>query len=419
MSRVPGGDPRGELVYQAVCLVQVGEALGDAEVERHVRYPSLQSQIPSQRRLGGRIVRSKTSGVGRRVEVQAFYVSDKAWLLSETWLEVGYQIFEKFGVEARMEKRDFLMARPSKGLDGFRGSMVSYSDAMAMSRAILRELRAQLRSGGELEFLIVDDEVGSYWSEHSERVTMASWAGALKIPQEVIKRWGRWAPSVDEEYVKTTKKLVMEAQEQVADKIKMHGLREDILGEEEVMRGLEQRLRERGVREEKISLQMRRLRFQQKSHRFEMAGALDSGASEVRRDVEVPPTSPGDSVMEELDLEGLDAEAPDEMVEIGMGIYVMSLVGRSKRRTLHQVGSCYRRPGLDYKDYVVIGDQRPELKAGERLCGSCFGAKDKNEFSFEWGFHFEWGFPMDMVILATLAASSAYGCTLHHLEKCT
>ena len=119
------------------------------------------------------------------------------------------------------------------------------------------------------------------------------------------------------------------------------------------MRGLEQRLRERGVREG--------------------AGALDSGASEVRRGVEVPPTSPGD----ELDLEGLEAEAPDEMVEIGMGIYVMSLVGRSKRRTLHQVGSCYRRPGLDYKDYVVIGDQRPELKAGERLCGSCFGAKDK------------------------------------------
>lgn len=57
-------------------------------------------------------------------------------------------------------------------------------------------------------------------------------------------------------------------------------------------------------------------------------------------------------------------------MEIGLGVYVMSLVGRSKRRTLH-------RPGRDYKDYVVIGDQRPELKAGERLCGSCFGAKDK------------------------------------------
>ena len=149
--------------------------------------------------LVGEIVRSKTTGVGRRVEVQTFYISDKAWLLSETWLEEGYRIFERFGVEARNEKRDFLMARPNKGLDGFRSSMVSYSDAMSMSRAILRELRAQMRSGGEMEFLIVDDEVGSFWSEHSERVTMASWAGALKIPQEVIKRWGRWAPSVDEE----------------------------------------------------------------------------------------------------------------------------------------------------------------------------------------------------------------------------
>ena len=81
--------------------------------------------------------------------------------------------------------------------------------------------------------------------------------------------------------------------------------------------------------------------------------------------------------MEELDLEGLEAGTPDKVVEIGLGVYVMSLVGRSKRRTLHRVGSCYRRPGRDYKDYVVIGDQRPELKAGERLCGSCFGAKDK------------------------------------------
>ena len=67
--------------------------------------------------LVGEIVRSKTTGVGRRVEVQTFYISDKAWLLSETWLEEGYRIFERFGVEARNEKRDFLMARPNKGLD--------------------------------------------------------------------------------------------------------------------------------------------------------------------------------------------------------------------------------------------------------------------------------------------------------------
>ena len=41
------------------------------------------------------------------------------------------------------------------------------------------------------------------------------------------------------------------------------------------------------------------------------------------------------------------------------------------------MGSCYRRPGRDYRDYVVIGNERPELKVGERLCGSCFGSRDK------------------------------------------
>ena len=337
--------------------------------------PALRVRYFKKEGLVGEIVRSKTSGVGRRVEVQSFYVSEKAWFFAESWLRVGYDLFEKFGREAGNEKRDFMMARPNGKLDGFRHSLVSYSDAMSMSRALLRELKAQLRVGGDLEFLIVDDEVGSYWSEHSERVTMASWAGALKIGQEVIKRWGRWAPSVDEEYVKTTKKMVMDAQAEIAERVKTQGLRQDILGEEEVMRGLEERLRERGVKENVISQQMRRLRFQQKAHRESMVGAMEVRAR-GEEGAGRAPTSPLDEPGE-LDLEQLEVEGPDEEMEIGTGTYVMSLVGRSKKRTLHQIGGCYRRPGRDYKDYVIVGNQRPELKVGEKLCGSCFGARDK------------------------------------------
>ena len=29
-----------------------------------------------------------------------------------------------------------------------------------------------------------------------------------------------------------------------------------------------------------------------------------------------------------------------------LGTYILSVVGRTKRRTLHQVGGCYRVPGL-------------------------------------------------------------------------
>ena len=324
--------------------------------------------------LIGDIVRSKTTGAGRRVEVQQFYVSNGAFLLGPHWLEVGFELFEKFGKEAKNDRRDFMMPRPNKALDGFRGSMVGYSDAMSMSRALLRELKAPMKEGGAMEELVIEDEVGGFWSEHSERVTMASWSGALGIKQEVIKRWGRWKPSVDEEYVKTTKLLVGKAQDEVANRIKAE-LGKDLVGDEDVLQSLEKRLRERSVPEDKIRRQMKRLRFPQKLRREAMPGSVDLMKPGGKADEEV--TSPADSVREELDLEELEVNLPDTTLEIGVGTYVLSVVGRSKKRTLHQVGGCYRIPGVDYRDYVVVGDVRPELCTGERLCGTCFGRADK------------------------------------------
>ena len=194
--------------------------------------------------------------------------------MAEGWLQKGYELFQQFGREAKNEKRDFMLPRPSSGLNGFRSSMVTYPDAMAMSRALLRELRAPIRSGGQMEDLIVTDEIGGFWSEHSERVTMASWAAATKIRQDIIKRWGRWRPSVDEEYVKTTKMLVLEAQGQVAGTIKRIGWSKDPVGDEEVLQQLAERLEERAV-DEVVKKQLRRLRFLQTSQQESMLGAAD------------------------------------------------------------------------------------------------------------------------------------------------
>ena len=250
--------------------------------------------------LVGDIVRSKTTGAGRRVEVQQFYVSNGAFLLGPHWLEVGFELFVKYGKRARSEKRDFMIPRPNKALDGSRESMVGYSDAMSMSRALLRELKAPMRQGGSMEEVIIEDEVGGFWSEHSERVTMASWAGALGIKQEVIKRWGRWKPSVDEEYVKTTKLLVGKAQTEVASRIKTE-LGKDLVGDEDVLQSLEKRLRERSVPEDQIRKQMKRLRFPQKLRQEEMVGAVETRQQGEKPEDEV--TSPADSMREELDLE--------------------------------------------------------------------------------------------------------------------
>ena len=341
-----------------------------------VGIPALRIRYEDGEGLYGEIVKSKTSGVGRRIEVQQFHVAEGAWLMGEGWLKVGFEMFVKFGREANNEGRDFMMAKPNQQLDGFRSSMVKYSDAMSMSRALLRDLQAPVRRGGVMENIIVCDELGGYWTEHSERVTMASWAAVVGIKQEIIKRWGRWRPSVDEEYVKTTRLLVSKAQEEVARKIRERGMSSDLVGDEEVLKDLTHRLEDMKVAPDTVKKQIKRLRFQQRMAREGVIGAADGEKSQWKVDGEEE-TSPVESVKGALDLEEWEVEGTDPVVQVGRGTYVMSIVGRSKRRTLHVIGGCYRVPGTDYKDFVILGDTRPELVKGERACGTCFGARDK------------------------------------------
>ena len=54
--------------------------------------PSSVQMLPG-RGLRGKILRSKTTGEGRRVDVQEFYVANGCWLLAERWLEVGWSLF--------------------------------------------------------------------------------------------------------------------------------------------------------------------------------------------------------------------------------------------------------------------------------------------------------------------------------------
>ena len=85
------------------------------------------------------------------------------------------------------------------------------------------------------------------------------------------------------------------------------------------------------------------------------------------------PTSPGSKppsptevisdVEEELD------HRPESLYP--KGAYIMSVLGRS--------GECFRILGVHYHNFVVVGQERPEVRAseGERLCGVCFGSKAK------------------------------------------
>ena len=58
-----------------------------------------------------------------------------------------------------------------------------------------------------------------------------------------------------------------------------------------------------------------------------------------------PPTTPILEVEEELDFGDLETGGSD-VLAVSQGTFALSIFGRSKRRTLHRVGSCYRIPGV-------------------------------------------------------------------------
>ena len=54
--------------------------------------------------------------------------------------------------------------------------MMRYPDAMCFSRALLTELYSTRKNEEGSLYRIMIPESTSYWSEHSERVTIMSWA---------------------------------------------------------------------------------------------------------------------------------------------------------------------------------------------------------------------------------------------------
>ena len=205
--------------------------------------------------LEGEIVRSKTSGDGKRIESQKFFVSVNCWLVNETWLKTGLRLFWKAGSDAGIDLRDFMLPKPNGKLDGFANGILKYGEAMAMTRALLSEL-PDLQAPGLKEVSLMDPMVTAFWSEHTERVTMITWAASLGVDKEVRQRWGRWRASVDEEYAKTTGVMVREAQKAICEGIRSHHGFQDVMNDLEVLMELKDWMVEKGCDSSAIEEQL-------------------------------------------------------------------------------------------------------------------------------------------------------------------
>ena len=329
--------------------------------------------------LKGIINRSKTSGPGKRIILLPIYVSKEAWLVEREWLIVGWRLWTALGSEAGLLMRDFMLPWPNRDCSGFVRKVVDYAIAATMSNALCNELK--LKQGGK-KVPMMAPGIGVLWSEHSERVTIRTWSQAARVPEDVRRMIGRWRPSADEGYERNVRINVLRYQKVLAVFVRENLSNSDPFDETMVIQLVEQRMKGMSYGQDEIEEQLTRL----------MTFMPGEGQAKPCRRPKWTTTGPVILVQEDEDVEEVKAE-PDEAavgaqppseeenekstvvpVEKIVGTFVVSIVGRSKTRTLHRVGECHRQPGVHYSEFEVLGDEVPGASASayHRACKQCF-----------------------------------------------
>ena len=80
--------------------------------------------------------------------------------------------------------------------------------------------------------------VERFWSEHSERATLPSWAATLNFPQAWLGNLGRWGARRSAAYVRTVRVWVMVMQSKTADAIRCASDPGSMVGEQVLMEQL-------------------------------------------------------------------------------------------------------------------------------------------------------------------------------------
>eukprot|EP00971_Amphidinium_carterae_P114554 2269629-Amphidinium_carterae.1 len=183
--------------------------------------------------LTGCLLLTKTTGPNKPVKHVYFYVGCDAYIFVPDWLKMGFDLWAELSKDVDMMERDFFLMKPAPGLQACRPRLARYTDAMACSKALFSHIRVPKWDvvenawvpGGHEASLVSGSE--NYWSEHSARATMASWASAAGLSPDVLRRMGRWKGDVAAAYVRTEQALVTEGQKRIAKVIKEGKLIED------------------------------------------------------------------------------------------------------------------------------------------------------------------------------------------------
>ena len=96
--------------------------------------------------LVGRLSRTKTTGVGKKVRELPLFIPKEAAISGNPWLETGYYLFSEDGDR----DRDFMFLRPRESLEGFTLRMASDSDVSMLCIALMSDLRRPIKMEPQL-----------------------------------------------------------------------------------------------------------------------------------------------------------------------------------------------------------------------------------------------------------------------------
>ena len=167
----------------------------------------------------GVLLRTKTSGAGRKVKELPIFVSRVVSLSGRDWLRTGMELYEE---EAQQFPGILFLCKPRKDGSGFTRNYMDSALLANWMKWAISQLAAPKRAVGlwleDRVDTLAPDEWRSRWSGHSARHCLPSWSAALGVPAEQRAFVGRWKAGIETDansYVLTSRQIVHGVQDLV------------------------------------------------------------------------------------------------------------------------------------------------------------------------------------------------------------
>ena len=195
-------------------IIQVGAWIRLVKIWASLRFDDVahlkQSMLKSyEGKLSGLMRRTKTTGAGKRVKELPLHVSKEAWVKHPDWLTKGMVALGKItgGPSELLVPAGTSIGNPSDD------RVMTYQEAVAWSTCVMDTMEAE--HGGKL----IPDGWSQFWTEHSERATMASCLASIGVPKPERDLLGRWKPEGSDQYVRSYNTVIGRLQARMAEPV--------------------------------------------------------------------------------------------------------------------------------------------------------------------------------------------------------